>query len=154
MFLAFALLVNPDFVFSEFNYMKDHDDKCVLVPGTTPLPDDDSCSNGEEYWYERTPYRLIPYSTCASGERPDRGPQHVCPGFKSKGSWFWFFMLTLPFGFTALVGYYYWRRSGLARGYVLLVISRTRSCAKRYSSALFAYLVTQDARRLLLRTLV
>ncbi|KAF8894237.1 vacuolar protein sorting/targeting protein 10 [Gymnopilus junonius] len=104
----------------EFNYVKDANDECVLVPGTTPLSDDDSCSNGEGYWYERTPYRKIPYSSCVGGERPDRGKEHVCPGFKSKSGWFWFFMLAIPFIFTALVGYYYYRRSGLARGTIRL----------------------------------
>lgn len=37
---------------------------------------------------------------------------------KSKGPLFWLFILVLPFAFTALVAYYYYRRSGLARGYV------------------------------------
>lgn len=128
-FPKFILVFSTDTVLSEFNYQKDHNDECVLVPGTTPLANDDSCSNGEEYWYDRTPYRIIPYSTCEDGLRPDRGAQHVCPGFKSKGGWFWFFMLILPFGFTALVGYYYWKRSGLARGYVLHLIFPNRSRA-------------------------
>lgn len=101
---------------SEFNHVKNANDECVLVPGTTPLPDDDSCKNGEEFWYERTPYRIIPFSSCVDGYRPDHGTQHRCPGFKSRGGWFWFFMLLLPFGFTAMVAYYYYRRSGLARG--------------------------------------
>ncbi|KDR81165.1 hypothetical protein GALMADRAFT_241725 [Galerina marginata CBS 339.88] len=104
----------------EFNYVKDANDECVLVPGTTPLPDDDSCTNGEDYWYERTGYRKIPYSSCVDGYRPDRGKDHICPGFGSKSSWFWFFMLLIPFGFTALVAYYYYRRSGLARGTIRL----------------------------------
>jgi len=104
----------------EFNYVKDANDECVLVPGTTPLPNDDSCSNGEDYWYDRTPYRKIPYSSCVDGYRPDHGPEHICPGFGSKSSWFWFFMLLLPFCFTALVGYYYYRRSGMARGTIRL----------------------------------
>lgn len=30
---------------------------------------------------------------------------------------FWLFVLFLPFGFTGLVGYYYYRRGGHARGY-------------------------------------
>lgn len=98
--------------------MKNDKDECVLVEGTQPLPDDDSCQNGEEYWYERTPYRLIPYSSCEDGNRLDRGPAHKCPGFKSKSAWFWMFMLLIPFAFTSLVGYYYYRRSGLARGCV------------------------------------
>ena len=101
---------------SEFNHVRDENDDCVLVPGTTPLPSEEACSNGEEYWWERTAYRQIPYSSCVDGERPDRGKRHVCPGLRSKGSWFWFWMLLLPFGFTALVAYSYYRRSGLARG--------------------------------------
>ena len=104
--------------FSEFNHVKNSNDECVLVQGTTPLPDDDSCTNGDSFWYERTPYRLIPYSSCVDGYRPDHGTKHVCPGFGSKSGWFWLFMILIPFVFTALVGYYYYRRSGLARGWV------------------------------------
>ncbi|KAJ3513798.1 hypothetical protein NLJ89_g2750 [Agrocybe chaxingu] len=104
----------------EFNYVKNANDECVLVEGTTPRPNDDSCKNGEEFWYERTPYRLIPYSTCVDGFRPDRGGEHRCPGFKSKGTVFWLFMLILPFGFTAMVAYYYYRKSGMARGTIRL----------------------------------
>ena len=101
---------------SEFNYVKNSNDECVLVPGTTPLLDDESCKDGAEYWYERTPYRLIPYSSCVDGDRRDRGKAHRCPGFNSKGPLFWFMILLMPFGFTALVAYYYFRRSGRARG--------------------------------------
>lgn len=101
---------------SEFNHVKQADGTCALVPGTTPLPDDDSCKNGESYWYERTPYRLIPYSSCVGGYRQDHGKEHICPGFGSKSGWFWMFMILIPFAFTALVGYYYYRRSGMARG--------------------------------------
>jgi hypothetical protein len=154
-FLRFLRVLTFDIFYSEFNYMKDHNDDCVLVPGTTPLPDDDSCSNGEEYWYERTPYRIIPYSSCEDGQRPDRGTQHVCPGFKSKGSLFWFFMLILPFGFTALVGYYYWKRSGLARGYVLLIcLHKTLSLTPICNPAPSAFLETHDGRHLGPRILV
>src|SRR5882672_6253424 len=101
---------------SEFNYVKNSADECVLVAGTTPRSDDDSCQNGEEFWYERTAYRLIPYSSCQEGERLDRGARHRCPGFKAHGAFFWLFVLMIPFAFTALVAYYYYRRSGLARG--------------------------------------
>ncbi|KAF8989462.1 vacuolar protein sorting/targeting protein 10 [Cyathus striatus] len=95
-------------------------DACVLVPGTTPLPNDESCKDDEDYWYERTPYRKNPISSCEDGNRIDRGPAHQCPGLRSKGTWFWMFMLLIPFGFTALVGYYYYRRSGLAKGTIRL----------------------------------
>ena len=103
---------------SEFNHVKNSNDECVLYPGTKPLPNDDSCKNGEQYWYERTPYRLIPYSSCEGGLRLDRGTPHVCPGFGAHGVFFWMFVVLIPFAFTALVGYYYYRRSGLARGLV------------------------------------
>ncbi|KAF9524397.1 Oligoxyloglucan reducing end-specific cellobiohydrolase [Crepidotus variabilis] len=104
----------------EFNHVKNANDDCVLVPGTTPLEDDGTCRGDDEYWYERTPYRKIPFSTCVEGYRPDRGKEHQCPGFRSKGAFFWLFMLILPFGFTALVAYYYYRKSGLARGTIRL----------------------------------
>lgn len=106
---------------SEFNHIKDANDNCVLVPGTEPLPNDESCNDDSGYWYDRTAYRKIPYSTCEGGQRLDRGTEHICPGFSGHSWFFWLFMLTLPFGFTALVAYYYYRRSGLARGYVCLL---------------------------------
>ncbi|KAF9551404.1 Oligoxyloglucan reducing end-specific cellobiohydrolase [Agrocybe pediades] len=126
----------------EFNYVKDSNDNCVLVPGTTPLADDDSCSDGGDFWYERTPYRKIPYSSCEGGERLDRGPQHVCPGFKSKSGWFWFWMLLLPFGFTALVAYYYYRRSGLAKGTIRLPGDAARGPAYGGDSGVLATLAS------------
>ncbi|KAL0954074.1 hypothetical protein HGRIS_005224 [Hohenbuehelia grisea] len=104
----------------EFNHVKNDADECVLVPGEHLLPNDDSCSDGGDYWYERTAYRKIPYSSCEGGERLDRGPQHVCPGFRAHGSFFWFMVFVLPFGFTALVVYWWYRRSGLARGTIRL----------------------------------
>ena len=105
-------------VCSEFNFVKDDKDQCVPVPGTTPRPDDDSCSNGEDYWYQRTAYRKIPYSSCENGDTRNLGTRHVCPGFKAHSALFWMFMILIPFGFTALVAYYYYRRKGMTRGYV------------------------------------
>ena len=86
------------------------------MPGTEPLPDDMSCLDGQEYWYERTAYRKIPYSSCEDGERPDRGKRHLCPGIKGHGFFFWLMVLFVPAALATLVGYYYYRRSGLARG--------------------------------------
>jgi len=110
----------------EFNHVKNEAGECVLVPGTTPLPDDNSCRNDEDYWYERTAYRRIPYSSCEDGERPDRGPRHLCPGIRAHGPLFWWFVVFLPFMFTALVGYWYYRRMGLARGTIRLPGDSTR----------------------------
>ncbi|KAH8091728.1 Oligoxyloglucan reducing end-specific cellobiohydrolase [Cristinia sonorae] len=104
----------------EFNYRRDLDGKCVLVNGTLPLPPDDTCRGEEDYWYDRTPYRKIPYSSCIGDYRPDHGEAHLCPGIKGHGFFFWLFVLVIPFAFTALVGYWYYRKSGLARGTIRL----------------------------------
>jgi Sortilin, neurotensin receptor 3, C-terminal len=101
---------------SEFNYVKNENDECVLVEETTPLASDDTCRNGEDYWYERTPYRKIPFSSCEDGYRPDRGESHPCPGLKGHGVLFWGMVIVIPCVFAALVGYWYYRRSGLVRG--------------------------------------
>ena len=98
----------------------------MLVEGTKPLPDDDSCRAGADYWYERTPYRRIPHSSCEDGERPDRGRRHLCPGVAAHGVFFWLFVLFVPFGFTALVATWYYKRSGRATGTIRLPGSDVR----------------------------
>lgn len=100
--------------------MRNTDGECVLVEGTQPLPDDDSCRGGAQYWYERTPYQRIPHSSCEDGERPDRGRRHLCPGVSGHGFFFWVFVLIVPFAFTALVATWYYKRSGLATGTIRL----------------------------------
>jgi hypothetical protein len=92
----------------------------VLVEGTQPLSDDDSCRNGAEYWYERTPYRRIPHSSCEDGERPDRGRRHLCPGVAAHGAFFWLFVVMIPFAFTMLIATWYYKRSGRATGTIRL----------------------------------
>ena len=66
------------------------------------------------------PYRMIPYLSCVDGYRRDRGKEHLCPRIGSKGGWFWIFIILIPFAFTALLGYYYYHQSGLAKGWVNL----------------------------------
>ncbi|KAF8489994.1 Oligoxyloglucan reducing end-specific cellobiohydrolase [Russula emetica] len=104
----------------EFNHVRNADGKCVLSEGTKPLPDDDSCRGGAEYWYERTAYRRIPHSSCEDGERPDRGRRHYCPGVSGHGFFFWMFVLVVPFAFTWLVASWYYKRSGRATGTIRL----------------------------------
>ncbi|KAI0071571.1 Oligoxyloglucan reducing end-specific cellobiohydrolase [Panus rudis PR-1116 ss-1] len=115
----------------EFNFQRNSEGECVPVPGTEPLPPDDSCRNGEEYWYERTPYRKIPYSSCEGGLTLHLGPAHRCPGIKGHGFFFWCFVLFVPTMIASLVGYYYYRRAGLARGTIRLPGGDTR---RYYSS--------------------
>jgi len=105
----------------EFNYVRDADGKCVLAAGLTPLPNDElDCRKGKDQWYERTAYRKIPYSTCEGGPRPDHGAEHTCPGPKAKGAFFWFVVIVIPFAFCGLAGWWFTKKSGLARGTIRL----------------------------------
>lgn len=103
---------------SEFNHVRNDAGECVIIPGLNPRdPDPDAqCRGGEEYWYDLTAYRKIPYSSCVDGKRLDRGPRHQCPGIQGHGFFFWLMMLFIPASFAALVGYWYQRRGGYRRG--------------------------------------
>lgn len=103
---------------SEFNHERNEDGKCVLVPGRSPLPDDTTCQPDTDSWFERTAYRRIPHSSCEGGVRLDRGKEHLCPGLKGHGFFFWLFVLMLPFAFVALGVTWWYRRSGMATGYI------------------------------------
>uniref|UniRef100_A0A0W0FD49 VPS10 domain-containing protein n=1 Tax=Moniliophthora roreri TaxID=221103 RepID=A0A0W0FD49_MONRR len=105
----------------EFNHVRDLEtNKCVLVAGASPLPSDQQCQD-DGMWYERTAYRKIPHSSCEGGSRLDRGEGHYCPGnLAGHGFFFWFMVLAVPFGLTAMIGMWWWRKSGLARGMIRL----------------------------------
>lgn len=105
----------------EYNHIRNATGECVLAPGALALPNDDTCSDDNDgYWYERTAYRKIPKSACEGGRRLDRGESHVCPGFRAHGSLFWWTIFFIPFGFTALVAFWYYRRGGYRRGAIRL----------------------------------
>ncbi|KAJ7259099.1 hypothetical protein B0H12DRAFT_1070032 [Mycena haematopus] len=90
----------------EFNYFKNTEDDCVLAPGTSPLPNEEVCEGDSEYWYERTAYRKIAFSSCEGGERLDQGPRHPClPLKKGDGGVFW---LVISVAALVLVGGRYW----------------------------------------------
>ncbi|KAI0766636.1 Oligoxyloglucan reducing end-specific cellobiohydrolase [Trametes elegans] len=118
----------------EFNYARDEDGKCVLLPGLSPRDPDPStqCRSGDDdYWYELTAYRKIPISSCEGGKRLDRGPAHPCPGVRGHGAFFWLMMFCIPVMFAALAGYWYYRRNGYSRGAIRLPGGDNRL---RYSS--------------------
>lgn len=110
----------------EFNYYRNSDGKCVLVDGAQPLAKDteqEQCyvddNIGDGFWYERTAYRKIPYSSCVGGERPDRGPKHACPGLiggGGRGGMFWATIALIPFAAAGLAGYWYVQKGGRAGG--------------------------------------
>ncbi|KAJ7873145.1 hypothetical protein B0H14DRAFT_3106889 [Mycena olivaceomarginata] len=90
----------------EFNYYKNAEDDCVLAPGTSPLPNENTCQDDAEYWYERTAYRKIAFSSCKDGERLDQGLRHPCiRSNNGHGGVFWFVVLMAPLVLVALAGY-------------------------------------------------
>ena len=112
---------------SEFNHIRDSAGNCVLFEGASALSIDtveEQCDGFTSTWYERTPYRKIPYSSCEGGERPDRGKAHACPGLvgnRSLGALFWGSVAILPFALAGLAGYYWYHKAGRP-GYVRFLI--------------------------------
>jgi hypothetical protein len=98
----------------------------------------------EDFWYERTAYRKIPKSLCVDGIRPDRGTEHICPGFRAHGALFWWTLLFVPFGFTALVAFWYYRRGGYRRGFVFHSLPEPLNLTR--SSGLFAFPIPTHSR--------
>ncbi|ORY35539.1 hypothetical protein BCR39DRAFT_567933 [Naematelia encephala] len=109
----------------EFNYYRDSSGKCVLVEGATALSvstEYEQCDGFSAFWYERTAYRKIPYSSCEGGDRPDRGKQHACPGLIGRpglGGLFWGSIAVLPFALAGLVGWW-WFTKGSQGGSIRL----------------------------------
>ncbi|KAI6113349.1 hypothetical protein EV401DRAFT_2058736 [Pisolithus croceorrhizus] len=104
----------------EFNHVKNDEGKCVLIPGMTPLESDSSCRGNDEYWYERTAYRKVRYSSCEGGYRPDQGTSHRCPGLRGHSTFFWLTILLFPIAVTGVVVWWWYKKSGLARGTIRL----------------------------------
>ena len=105
---------------SEFNHIRNGAGECVLAEGATPLPTnmEEMCLEDPnlDYWYERTAYRKIPYSSCEGGLRLDHGAPHSCGGVRGRSAMFWLSIFFLPFAITGFVAYYYYRRGGYGRG--------------------------------------
>ena len=91
--------------------------ECVLVEGAVALARDttaEQCGGFEQYWYERTAYRKIPYSSCEGGERPDRGTRHACPGLVAGAGFgalvYWVVVVLVSAGAAAGVAYFFYTR--------------------------------------------
>lgn len=84
----------------------------MLVPGAEPLPPDTHCAWDQAFWYERTPYRKVPHSSCSGGYELDKGAAHACPAARSHGLLWWLSVLLAPVFLAALFGLWWSRRHG------------------------------------------
>ncbi|CAH7670748.1 hypothetical protein PPACK8108_LOCUS5483 [Phakopsora pachyrhizi] len=119
----------------EFNYRRDPEThKCVLTDGASPLASEESCAWNQSFWYERTEFRKIPYSSCEGGIQLDKGRQHVCSGSVAHGVFWWGSVVIAPAILFGLGGFWWMRRRsgaggaiGLRRGVIRLPDGGTRA---------------------------
>ncbi|KAF3938421.1 Sortilin [Dactylella cylindrospora] len=103
-----------------YNYELLNGGICQLVEGLQPEDPETGCAeNPNQFeWFDPTPYRKIPLSTCSGGRELDRGDSHSCPGKQDKynekyggiGPVGIFFLTLLSFGMAGVLGYILWNR--------------------------------------------
>lgn len=114
----------------DFNYEKANDGTCKLIPGYSPPDHSAICSEFPDvyqYW-EPTGYRRIPLSTCQGGQELDHVISYPCPGKekeyneKHRGlrGFALFFVIVLPIGMTAVIGYIIWDHYSRSYGQIRL----------------------------------
>ncbi|CZS88800.1 hypothetical protein WAI453_010608 [Rhynchosporium graminicola] len=105
----------------DFNYQRQSDGSCALVPGLTPLDHSLICKEDDNLleYDDPTGYRRIPLSTCVGGKEFDKSVPHPCPGkgeqFKKKhgvSGFGIFFIALLCIGVAAGVGWWVWTNIG------------------------------------------
>ncbi|TVY82233.1 Vacuolar protein sorting/targeting protein [Lachnellula suecica] len=102
----------------DFNYQRQSDGSCALVPGLEAADHSLQCSADPDLveYYEPTGYRRISISTCEGGNEFDVSTAHPCPGheeeFKKKrgpSGVGIFFAIVIPIAAAAGIGYWVWR---------------------------------------------
>ncbi|KAI8967795.1 hypothetical protein BDF20DRAFT_917392 [Mycotypha africana] len=100
----------------DFNFLRDANNKCVLVPGLSPL--EPVCDGTRDFYYTPTGYRKIAASTCQGGKELDKigAEQMWCPG-ASRRSHGWIAFIFAPIIGAGLVfaALQYRRRGGFGR---------------------------------------
>ncbi len=116
---TFQYFTNPHPPNSDYNYERQNDGSCKLVPGLKPSDHSEICKSDPEVveYYEPTGYRRIPITTCQGGKELEyTSAVHPCPGreeqFAEKhaiSGMALFFAVITPFAFAAAVGCWVWR---------------------------------------------
>ncbi|KAI9281076.1 hypothetical protein BY458DRAFT_499521 [Sporodiniella umbellata] len=128
----------------DYNYVRNSDNTCVLVPGLKPLQP--SCDGTIDYYYEPSGYRIIAASTCEGGEEFSRlGKKVMCPGRKQPGGgsgngWIAFIILPIV-GAIALFVVLQLRKRGSFRGRIRLPENGTQTRSKLLSNPILAKVV-------------
>ncbi|KAF1911591.1 vacuolar protein sorting/targeting protein 10 [Ampelomyces quisqualis] len=100
-----------------YNYERQPGGECKLIGGLDLGDPKAVCSQGAREWWDPSPYRKIPLSTCEGGQEFDHvGDVHACPGFEEEfqkkhgiGGFGLFMAIVLPFAAAGGIGYYIWR---------------------------------------------
>ncbi|KAH8820392.1 hypothetical protein F5884DRAFT_763859 [Xylogone sp. PMI_703] len=99
----------------DYNYQRQTDGSCALVPGLSPPDHSEVCKNNPDAlgYYEPTGYRRIPLTTCQGGTEYDVSKAHPCPGKdeefnKGRGisGWGIFFAIMIPIIASTAAGYW------------------------------------------------
>ncbi|KAI8370594.1 uncharacterized protein BYT42DRAFT_617135 [Radiomyces spectabilis] len=93
----------------DFNYVRDKNNKCVLVPGLSALVPE--CDGTIDFFYEPTGYRKIAASTCV-GEEDFLGKKHWCPGKKRSRTMWPLYVFAPMVGAGLLFACLYYRKHG------------------------------------------
>ncbi|TKA31812.1 hypothetical protein B0A50_01891 [Salinomyces thailandicus] len=102
----------------DYNYEKQSDGSCRLVPGLSPPDPKDQCkAEGVDEYFDITGYRRIPLTTCQGGQELDYTSRvSPCPGkepeFEKKhgiGGAGLFFAVVIPIAAAAGIGYWVWK---------------------------------------------
>lgn len=113
----------------DFNYQRQSDGSCALVPGFTPPDHSLLCLASPDMveYNEPTGYRKIPVDTCEGGKEFDVSVARPCPGhgdeFNKKHGISGvgiFFAVTIPIAVAAGVGYWAWVKWGSKFGQIRL----------------------------------
>jgi hypothetical protein len=112
-------MMTANTLLSDYNYFRESEGTCTLVPGMNPASHIDECAANPDQveYYDASGYRRIPLTTCVGGLEMDKtGKPHLCPNkdkeFNRKhgiGGMGLFFAIVIPIAVAMSAGWWVWR---------------------------------------------